>query len=70
MALMTPGWYQDEEGTWKWWHGDSPHGDPARSCRNYEAKEEKLEDLAEENLEANENQEAQENREAQNVEEP
>ena len=43
LALMTPGWYQD--GAWKWWHGECPHGKPGWSCRNYqnEADEENLE---------------------------
>ena len=45
LALMTPGWYQDHEGTWKWWHGDCPHGDPAWSCKN---KVEDREDLDQE----------------------
>ena len=47
LALMTPGWYQDHDGAWKWWHGDCPHGTPGCSCRNYqnhgiEADEENL----------------------------
>ena len=35
LALMTPGWYQDHDGAWKWWHGDAPHGRPGWSCRNH-----------------------------------
>ena len=45
LALMTPGWYQDHDGTWKWWHGDAPHGTPGCLCRTYndhEADEENL----------------------------
>ena len=54
LALMTPGWYQEEDGTWRWWHGDAAHGRPGCSCRNYYDIEdpENLEDLAAENLEA------------------
>ena len=65
LALMTPGWYQDPDGSWKWWHGDCPHGHPGFSCKkNYEDEWEKLEDLPadEKNLEAllaDENLEAQ-----------
>ena len=36
LALMTPGWYQEHDGTWRWWHGDAPHGRPGCSCRNYQ----------------------------------
>ena len=45
LALMTPGWYHDHDGAWKWWHGECPHGKPGWSCRNYqnEADEENLE---------------------------
>ena len=46
LALMTPGWYQDHDGAWKWWHGDCPHGTPGWSCRRHqliEADEENLE---------------------------
>ena len=43
LALMTPGWYQEPDGSWKWWHGDAPHGRPGWSARSR---------LNEENLEA------------------
>ena len=46
LALMTPGWYQDEDGSWKWWHADPPHGNPGWSCRDWEEEEENLETLA------------------------
>ena len=36
LALMTPGWYVDQnDGSWRWWHGDAPHGRPGCSCRNH-----------------------------------
>ena len=35
LALMTPGWYEAEDGTWRWWHGDAQHGRPGCSCRNH-----------------------------------
>ena len=62
LALMTPGWYRDHDGAWKWWHGDAPHGRPGWSCRNYQNHG--IEDS--ENLEA---QPAEENLEAQPAEE-
>ena len=45
LALMTPGWHQDPDGAWKWWHGECWHGKPGLSCRNHqnEADEENLE---------------------------
>ena len=57
LALMTPGWYRDHDGAWKWWHGDAPHGRPGWSCRNWqnhdiEASESLEAQPAEENLEA------------------
>ena len=72
LALMTPGWYQDEQGTWRWWHGDCPHGNDHWACctrENLEAEENLgAENLAEEDLEAEENLqdlEAEENLQAQ-----
>ena len=35
LALMSPGWYEAEDGTWKWWHGDCQHGRPGCSCKNF-----------------------------------
>ena len=43
LALMTPGWYIDEHGHWKWWHGDALHGRPGWTCRNHN-NDEDLED--------------------------
>ena len=39
LALMTPGWYQDHDGSWKWWHGEAVHGTPGCSCRNHRPQE-------------------------------
>ena len=56
LALMTSGWYEAEDGEWKWWHGAAPHGRPGCSCRSWRDEENKdakenLE-LAKENLES------------------
>ena len=58
LALMTPGWYQDEGGYWKWWHADPPHGQPGWSCRDWQ--EENLESL-EPSMEALADADAEEN---------
>ena len=58
LALMTPGWYQEHDGTWKWWHGDAQHGTPGCSCRNYhnhaieDSENLEAQPASEENLEA------------------
>ena len=41
LALMTSGWYEAEDGEWKWWHGDAPHGRPGCSCRSWRDEENK-----------------------------
>ena len=80
LALMTSGWYEADDGEWKWWHGDAPHGRPGCSCRTWMHEENKDAQPAmknSENLDAKEDLElkdpenlqdppAQENLEAQN----
>ena len=54
-ATVSTDCLQDHDGSWKWWHGEAPHGDPGCSCRNYR-HEEALEEAEEEDLEDLENQ--------------
>ena len=66
LALMTPGWYQDEGGYWKWWHADPPHGQPGWSCRdswqeeNLKSLEPNMEALADADVEAQQDPESSE----------
>ena len=62
LALMTPGWYEADDGEWKWWHGDAKHGRPGCSCRTWMHKENKDAQPAmkdSENLDAKEDLESQ-----------